>query len=58
MTNYTVRTQATPDGWIAIDVPELPGVHAQCRPGEDWQAEAELAIAEYLEAAKEVGEEV
>ena len=55
---YLARVIKTNDGWYAIDFPDLPGAHAQCKDLKDVQREAEKALCAFLLTAKEVGEEV
>ena len=55
---YLARVIRTDDGWYAIDFPDLPGTHAQCKDLKDVQQEAEESLCSFLLAAKEVGEEV
>ena len=55
---YLARVIKANDGWYAIDFPDLPGTHAQCRNLKDVQQEAEESLCSFLLAAKEVGEEV
>ena len=55
---YLARVIKTNDGWYAIDFPDLPGAHAQCKDLKDAQQEAEKALCAFLLTAKEVGEEV
>ena len=55
---YLARVVKTNDGWYAIDFPDLPGTHAQCKDLKDVQREAEESLCSFLLAAKEVGEEV
>ena len=53
---YLARVVRTDDGWFAIDFPDLPGTHAQCRELKDVQKEAEESLCGFLLAAKAVGE--
>ena len=55
---YIARVRRSPDGWYAIDFPDLPGTHAQSRTMEEVQKEASDALAGFLMAAEMVGEEV
>ena len=55
---YLARVVPAKDGWYAIDFPDLPGTHAQCRDLNDVQQEAEESLCSYLLAARSVGEEV
>ena len=55
---YLARVVKANDGWYAIDFPDLPGTHAQCRELNDVQKEAEESLCSFLLAAKCVGEEV
>ncbi len=55
---YLARVVRANDGWYAIDFPDLPGTHAQCKDLKDVQQEAEESLCSFLLAAKEVGEEV
>jgi len=55
---YLARVVKANDGWYAIDFPDLPGTHAQCKDLKDVQREAEESLCSFLLAAKEVGEEV
>ena len=55
---YLARVVRANDGWYAIDFPDLPGTHAQCKKLSDVQQEAEESLCSYLLAAKLVGEEV
>ena len=55
---YLARVIKTEDGWYAIDFPDLPGTHAQCKALEDVQREAEDALCSFLLAAQAVGEDV
>ena len=55
---YLARVIKADDGWYAIDFPDLPGTHAQCRDLKDVQKEAEESLCSFLLAAKAVGEEV
>ena len=55
---YLARVVKANDGWYAIDFPDLPGTHAQCKNLKDVQREAEESLCSFLLAAKEVGEEV
>lgn len=55
---YLARVVKANDGWYAIDFPDLPGTHAQCRDLTEVQKEAEESLCSFLMAAKAVGEEV
>ena len=55
---YLARVIKANDGWYAIDFPDLPGTHAQCKDLMEVQQEAENSLCSFLLAAKEVGEEV
>ena len=55
---YLARVIKANDGWYAIDFPDLPGTHAQCKDLKDVQKEAEESLCSFLLAAKTVGEEV
>ena len=55
---YLARVIKANDGWYAIDFPDLPGTHAQCKDLMDVQQEAEESLCSFLLAAKAVGEEV
>ncbi len=55
---YLARVVKADDGWYAIDFPDLPGTHAQCKNINEIQQEAEESLCSYLLAAKYVGEEV
>ena len=55
---YLARVIKANDGWYAIDFPDLPGTHAQCKDLKDVQKEAEESLCSFLLAAKSVGEEV
>ena len=55
---YLARVIKTDDGWYAIDFPDLPGSHAQCRDLADVQREAENSLHSFLLAAQAIGEEV
>ncbi len=55
---YLARVIKTNDGWYAIDFPDLPGTHAQCKDLKEVQQEAEESLCSFLLAAKAVGEEV
>lgn len=55
---YLARVIKANDGWYAIDFPDLPGTHAQCRDLKDVQKEAEESLCSFLLAAKAVGEEI
>lgn len=43
---------------FCIDIPDLPGTHAQCKKWREIPKEAEWSLSSFLEAAKAVGEEV
>ena len=53
---YLARVVKANDGLYAIDFPDLPGTHAQCRDLHDVQRVAEEALCSYLLAARRVGE--
>ena len=55
---YLARVIKADDGWYAIDFPDLPGTHAQCRDLKEVQKEAEESLCSFLLAAKAVGEDV
>ena len=55
---YLARVIKANDGWYAIDFPDLPGTHAQCKNLNDVQKEAEDSLCGFLLAAKAVGETV
>lgn len=55
---YLARVIKANDGWYAIDFPDLPGTHAQCKDLKDVQKEAEESLCSFLLAAKAVGEEI
>ena len=55
---YLARVVKANDGWYAIDFPDLPGTHAQCKDLKDVQREAEESLCSFLLAAKAVGEEI
>ena len=55
---YLARVIKANDGWYAIDFPDLPGTHAQCKDLNDVQKEAEDSLCGFLLAAKAVGETV
>ena len=55
---YLARVIKANDGWYAIDFPDLPGTHAQCRNLTEVQKEAEESLCSFLLAAEAVGEEV
>ena len=55
---YLARVIKSDDGWYAIDFPDLPGTHAQCKDLKDVQKEAEESLCSFLLAAKAVGEKV
>ena len=55
---YLARVVKANDGWYAIDFPDLPGTHAQCKRLNEIQREAEESLCSYLLAAKYVGEEI
>ncbi len=55
---YLARVIRTNDGWYAIDFPDLPGTHAQCKDLNEIQKEAEESLCSFLLAAEAVGEEV
>ena len=55
---YLARVVKANGGWYAIDFPDLPGTHAQCKDLKDVQREAEESLCSFLLAAQNVGEEV
>ena len=55
---YLARVIKANDDWYAIDFPELPGTHAQCKDLKDVQKEAEESLCSFLLAAEAVGEDV
>ena len=55
---YLARVVQSGDGWYAIDFPDLPGTHAQCRNLSNVQKEAEESLCSFLAAAKLVGQDV
>ena len=55
---YLARVIKANDGWYAIDFPDLPGTHAQCKDLTEVQQEAEKSLCSFLLAAKAVGEKV
>ena len=55
---YLARVIRANDGWYAIDFPDLPGTHAQCKDLNEIQKEAEESLCSFLLAAEAVGEEV
>lgn len=55
---YLARVAKSNDDWYAIDFPDLPGTHAQCKTLNNVQKEAEESLCSFLLAAKSVGEEV
>lgn len=55
---YLARVIRTNDGWYAIDFPDLPGTHAQCKDLNEIQKEAEESLCSFLLAAETVGEEI
>ena len=55
---YLARVIKANDDWYAIDFPDLPGTHAQCKDLMDVQQEAEDSLCSFLLAAQTVGEEV
>lgn len=55
---YLARVIKANDGWYAIDFPDLPGTHAQCKDLKEVQKEAEESLCSFLLAAKSVGEEI
>ena len=55
---YLARVVKANDGWYAIDFPDLPGTHAQCKDLSDVQKEAEDSLCSFLLAAKAVGETI
>lgn len=52
---YIARVVESPDGWYAIDFPDLPGTHAQCKDLSSVQKEAENALCAFLADAKLLG---
>ena len=55
---YLARVIKTNDGWYAIDFPDLPGTHAQCKELNEVQKEAEESLCSFLLAAEAVGEDI
>ena len=55
---YLARVIKANDGWYAIDFPDLPGTHAQCKDLTDVQKEAENSLCSFLWTAKAVGEDI
>ena len=55
---YLARVVKSNNGWYAIDFPDLPGTHAQCKDLNEVQKEAEESLCSFLLAAKYVGEDV
>ena len=55
---YLARVIKANDGWYAIDFPDLPGTHAQCKDLNEIQKEAEESLCSFLLAAETVGEEI
>ncbi len=55
---YLARVIRANDGWYAIDFPDLPGTHAQCKDLNEIQKEAEESLCSFLLAAEAVGEEI
>ena len=55
---YIARIIKSDDGWYAIDFPDLPGAHAQCRNFKNVRDEAEKSLYSFLSAMKSAGEEV
>ena len=55
---YLARVIRANDGWYAIDFPDLPGTHAQCKDLNEIQKEAEESLCSFLLAAETVGEEI
>ena len=55
---YLARVIKANDSWYAIDFPDLPGTHAQCKELKDVQKEAEESLCSFLHTAKAAGEEV
>ena len=55
---YLARVVKANKGWYAVDFPDLPGTHAQCKKLSEVQKEAEDSLCSFLLAAKSVGEEV
>lgn len=55
---YLARVVKANDGGYAMDFPDLPGTHAQCKDLQDVQKEAEGSLCSFLLAAKAAGEDV
>ena len=55
---YLARVIKANDGWYAIDFPDLPGTHAQCKELNEIQKEAEDSLCSFLLAAESVGEDI
>ncbi len=55
---YLARVIKANDGWYAIDFPDLPGTHAQCKDLKDVQKEAEESLCSFLLASHAVGEDI
>ena len=55
---YLARVIKANDDWYAIDFPDLPGTHAQCKDLREVQREAEDSLCSFLLAAQTIGEEV
>lgn len=55
---YLARVIKADDGWYAIDFPDLPGTHAQCKTLNDAAREAEESLCSFLLDAEAVGEEI
>lgn len=55
---YLARVVKANDGWYAIDFPDLPGTHAQCKELTEVQSEATESLCSFILAAETVGEEL
>ena len=55
---YLAKVVKANDGWYAIEFPDLPGTHAQCKDLNDVQREAEDSLCSFLLAAKALGESI
>ena len=55
---YLEKVVKANDGWYAIEFPDLPGTHAQCKDLNDVQREAEDSLCSFLLAAKALGESI
>lgn len=55
---YLARVIKADDGWYAIDFPDLPGTHAQCKTLNDAAREAEESLCSFLLDAEAVGEKI